>query len=359
MKRMKAKKSQQLIEFLLIAPFLIIFLGILTEYAYALNINMTLTQGLKEVTSSIYSKISPTTTAASIEAQVKSDLTTYLQNNNVPTDTENNLRVTYTPVTSQCTIFMAGYIYYPAFSLPKMFFRILPDHFNFLATIPVPTAFLASNNYNNSIDSTTLDKVWSSTADFSKLDSFDSSKEGVLKCGTDARNGMLFLFPNSTAKALGYSKMYALVTWTGSIIKSGALNYNVNLATGKINTCSNTLCSATPTNFIDYINSYKNIIIINDPDANDIDNISSVWAYDSPSMNPITVTTSTDLSASSTDGVLKRSIAMITPPSTVFGNYDNLSYTTVYTLGSIVLSAPNIDDPDVQRILPGAKKWQN
>lgn len=356
MKRMKAKKSQQLIEFLLIAPFLIIFLGILTEYAYALNINMTLTQGLKEVTSSIYSEINPGSTAASIESQALSDLTTYLQNNNVPVNSENNLRLSYTPISSQCTIFMAGYIYYPAFSLPKMFFRILPDHFNFLATVPVPTAFLGTNNYNNSVDSTTLDKVWSSTADFSKLDSFDSSKEGVLKSGTDARNGMLFLFPNSAAKALGHPNMYALVTWTGSIIKSGALTYNVDFGTGKINTCSNTLCSSTPTNFIDYISGYKNIIIINDPDANDIANLSSTWSYDS-NMNPITVTTSTDLSGSSIDGILKRSIAMITPPSTVFGNYDNLGYETVYTLGSMVISAPNLDEKYVQKILPGAKKW--
>lgn len=340
---MNAKKSQQLIEFLLIAPFLIIILGILTEFAYALNIQMTLIQGLKEVTSNIYSEISPGATTDSIKTQALSDLKTYLSNNNAPVESENNINLSYVTVSPQSAVFMARYTYYPGFTLPKMFFKIMPDQFEFLATVPVPTAFLGVNNYSSGVNSTTLDKVWSSTADFSDLDSFNSSKNGILKSGATARNAMLFLVPNSAAKALGYSNLYALVTWTGSIITIGAQTYNVNITTGKINTCSSTTCSATATNFIDYMaaNNYYNVILINDSDAADIADLPTNWAYDS-SMNPITVTTSTDLSGSNADGILKRALSIITAPSTVNGNYDNLSNTsyTVKHLGSMVFCIP-------------------
>ncbi len=345
MKLFKKKKAQQLIEFLLVAPFMIIILGVLTEYAYALNINMTLTQGLKTVTSSIYSKISPSTTKSTIDSLVASELQTYLSNNNVPLNSENALKVSSVVVSNQTSIFMATYKYYPAFTLPNTYFRILPEEFDFLATAAIPTAFISSNNYSSGITSTDLDKIWSSTADFSSLDSFNSSKNGIMKSGTADRQRMIFLVPNSSAKTLGYSNLYALVNWTGSILMSGTNTYNANLSTGMINTCSATSCSATSTPFKSFIttspNSYYNIIIINDDDADDITTLKNNWAYNT-SGSTINVDYSTDISSENVDGILKRALAIITPPSSSVGNYDNISASSykVTALGSMVICAP-------------------
>lgn len=348
MKKIKNKKAQELIEFLLIVPFMIVILGIVTEYAYAFNINMTLSEGLKTAAASVYSQISSTTTKSGIESLVKTNLETYLSNNNVPLDkTENNLTVSSVIVSDQTAIFMASYTYIPAFTLPNPFLIVFPQRFNFLATTSVPTAFLSTNNYNNSIDSITLDKIWSSSANFSSLDSFNSSKNGIMKSGVAARSNMLFLVLNNVAKTLGYNNMYVLVDWNGAILKSGTETYNLNLTTGKIATCSTTTCTNKPNNFTDYItsspNNYYNVIFVQDTDADDVNDLANNWAYQPGSGTPIAVTTSTDISTTGVDGVLKRSLAIISPPSTSLGNYDNDSssgYKVTY-FGSMVFCAPS------------------
>ena len=70
----KSSVAQQLVEFLLVAPLMIIILGILLEYAYALSINMTLAQGLKQSTSIIYGQIKPAMTQAEITTLVQATL---------------------------------------------------------------------------------------------------------------------------------------------------------------------------------------------------------------------------------------------------------------------------------------------
>lgn len=231
---LKKKKAQQLVEFLLVAPFMIIILGILTEYAYALNINMTLTQGLKTVTSSIYGDIKPETTTSEITTLVTTNLTDYLSTSNIPTNTENNIKVNYFTI-GENAVFIARYTYFPAFTLPNVYFKIMPDQFDFLATSSVPKAFLEENDYSMSVDSQTLDKVWSSTAGFSSQDDFNASKEGIMK-DTTGRSNMLFLIP--TTAAVGLTKAYALVDWNGNTLKSGTNIYTLNTDNGNLYECS-------------------------------------------------------------------------------------------------------------------------
>ena len=154
-------KSQQLVEFMLVVPFMIIIFGILTEYAYALSVNMNLNQGLKYVTSNIYSQIKPDMTADQINALVLKGLydsntgTGYLADNNVPLTAANNLQVYYT-IAGENAVFIATYKYISAFTLPMVYINFLPKTFNFSAVALVPTAFLRPNNYDN-ITSTNLD----------------------------------------------------------------------------------------------------------------------------------------------------------------------------------------------------------
>lgn len=215
---LKKKTSQQLVEFLLVVPFMVIILGILVEYAYALNINMTLTQGLKAITSSycsddgsgtnkcygIYDKISPNTGAAEIQTLMNQGFKQYLKDNNVPTNPENNISVKYLTATGETTIFYAKYTYIPAFTLPNVYFKFLPDKFDFFASIAVPTAFMNSNKaYNLSTDA--LTKIWASGGDLADNPaSFDSAKRGALAtpyADIGSTSEILFLVPNPNLTA--------------------------------------------------------------------------------------------------------------------------------------------------------------
>src|SRR5574344_443002 len=102
------KSAQQLIEFLLVAPFFVIIFGILTEYAYAFTVDMTLEFGLKKVTAEIYSQIKPNMDVAQIEKNVKTSFEEYLTENNVSTKSENNITVNSVSVGNN-EMFIANY----------------------------------------------------------------------------------------------------------------------------------------------------------------------------------------------------------------------------------------------------------
>jgi len=360
---MKFKKSQQLVEFLLVAPFMVIFLGLMTEYAYALNINLTLTQGLKTAASSIYREIKPGTTSASINSLVLSNLTEYLSANNAPTNAENALIVSYV-TKGETTIFLAQYTYIPAFTLPNVYFKIMPNQFNFLATATVPTAFLNPNNYDTSIDSTVLDKIWSAS-DFSSIDAFNGSKRGVMK-DVPGRNNMLFMAENVTLSNIitgTPGSVYTLVKWDGTLHKNGANTYNVNMLTGNLYTCSPPAtavptCAAAGMTLMNYItnNNLYNVVFINPNDddfssvQDDLRDLSDNW---------IVPAGSTDLSGNSVDGILKRSLSLFDTTSTSIGNYDNLdaaSY-TVTPFGSAIFTRPS--SLSIAKLLTGTAPNRN
>lgn len=195
----KKKVAQQLVEFLLVVPFMVIILGILTEYAYALNINLTIAQAIKTATSAgymakddagvdhyfgTYSQIGPQADKAASQKFIVDKVTAgfiqYLKDNNVPTKIENNISVKPLTVGST-TIFVAGYTYIPAFTLPNVFFRILPDKFDFSAASTVPSAFLGDNSaYVGGYDTNDLNRIWASSGDLANIDSFDSGKKGAI-----------------------------------------------------------------------------------------------------------------------------------------------------------------------------------
>ncbi len=311
----KKKKAQQLVEFLLVVPFIVIILGILTEYAYALNINMTLNDALKTVASSIYGNIKPGMTQSDIKTALQNNLITYLNDNRVPTNSENNVTVGYF-ISGQTAVFMASYTYIPAFTLPNVYFKVLPDKFNFFTTSAVPSAFLNENNYNTSIDSSVLDGIWSSTASFSSLDSFNDSKKGIMK-DTDGRENMIFLVP-TTAPDL--TKAYILVDWDGAMKKNfGGDVYVLNADDGGVYECSSSACTSASKTFFSYLteNNYYNITFVHDNETpNDLNTLSDYWIEPSGS---------TDISANSVDGILKRALSLINASNLSIGNYDNIN----------------------------------
>lgn len=355
----KNRKAQQLVEFLLVAPFIVIFLGVLTEYAYALNCNLTLSQGLKQVTSTIYREIVPNISDSNIRNYVISELTNYLQTNNVPVGGAYSLDVGYYPgaSTTKNAVFIASYDYTPAFTLPNVFFHIMPEKFTFRATSSVPAAFLSSNAYDSTISSTKLDGIWNSTANFSSLNAFDTSKRGIMNLTPSATPNIMFLVPQTVAVAGNY---YALLYWSGNKIEPRYLN----LADGILYTCDATTCTSSGTKLLSTYSGVYNFVFIPKEDTDltyagtDATKLKSYWIHVKDSCNTTApkpcVDTTNPISDKTVDGILKRNLAIIGVTGLSIGNYDGLDVSAasynpsvvennsyiVETYGSIVFAHP-------------------
>lgn len=323
----KNRKAQQLVEFLLVAPFIVIFLGILTEYAYALNCNMTLTQGLKEVTASIYREIEPYMATNDIRNLVKSDLEAYLKNNNVPIGGNYDLDVGYNiDANNTNAVFVASYNYVPAFTLPNIYFHILPDKFTFMATSSIPVAFLKPNNYGSSINSLKLDQIWSSSINFASLDGFNDAKNGIMTSTLASAVKIIFLIPTNTVASDLNNKFYSIVTWNGSIQPS-----LVKVNDGKLYTCNISGCTTDGSTFASrYTNYYDFMFVHDDEIPSDLTKLGTYWTHIKDSCNETTYTCKPigglKISDKTVDGILKRTLGIIVPPLNLSaGNFDNLN----------------------------------
>lgn len=349
MKIFKNRKAQQLVEFLLVAPFIVIFLGVLTEYAYALNCNMTLTQGLKEVTANIYSEIEPYMSTADINNLVIADLTSYLKNNNVPVGGNYSLDVGYNIDTNNTNaVFVASYNYVPAFTLPNIFFNILPEHFTFMATSSIPTAFLAPNDYGPAIDSLKLDQIWSSSINFSSLDGFNDAKRGAMASTLAEGIKILFLVPANTAASDSDNNFYSIVTWDGTVLPSVANPNYVNTADGKLYTCDLVSCTATGSKFMNTYSSYYNFMFVHDAEIpSDLTKLKTYWTHIKDSCNETTYTCTPigglKISDKTVDGILKRTLGIILPPMNMStGNFDNIDV-SLYNANASALMSSRVD----------------
>lgn len=180
MRIMKKLRAQQLIEFLLVVPFMVIILGIITEYAYALNVNLSLYTGIRSVTSTIYSEIKPNMTKADIQDFVKERLENYLVANNIPLSAANDLKINVV-MTDDYAAFIVNYTYLSAFTLPNVYFHVLPSQFEFSAVAVVPSGFLKPNKYPSDINSLTLDKIWGTPSSYNSLDAFIPLENGIMQ----------------------------------------------------------------------------------------------------------------------------------------------------------------------------------
>lgn len=313
-RKSRKKFAQQLVEFLLVAPFLVIILGILTEYAYALNCNTTLSDGLKMVTGSIYSEISPAMTDVALQGKVIADLRDYLQANNVPTRQENTLTVSRTMIGDNA-VFVANYKYVSAFTLPNVFFHFLPDSFDFQAISIVPRSFMQGNTaYSGGLSSTDLDKVWTGS-NFSGLSTYDGVKNGVMGLTSSDHPSVLFLVA-STPPVAG---TYNVVSWDGRVLDT------LNMSTGKTGSGLN-LMSAYP--------NCHTFIFANDAEVPPaLTYLPVYWTHkkgtcsdSAPTCTPIDA--GTTISDPITDGILKRALALIKTGGalpTSGGNFDNIA----------------------------------
>lgn len=312
MRSFKKKKAQQLIEFLLAAPFLIAFLALVTEYAYALNVNMTLSQGVKTVTAEIYKSIKPDMTSDSVKNLVYTKLVKYLEDNNIVTNYalihEDAVSIN-TLTVDDSTIFIANYRYYTAFSLPNHLISILPDKFDFMASAVVPKAFLADNSAYT-IESSTLNNINGDDSSLPQSELYRGYKHGVLNEQTTYRDNMLFLYP-TTIPSIGDA--YFILYWSGNALSRSGDFVFAKKDSSAIYTCNAMFVCTTDASYnwnsIVTAKNPKNIVFVNDSTAN--------WL--------LAPAGATDFSPANVTGRLKNAVALVEPNGSSKGNYDNLS----------------------------------
>lgn len=305
MKRFKNKKAQQLVEFLLVAPFLVIILGIVTEYAYALNVNMTLSLGIKTVSADIYKNIKPNFTSEQIQLSVYNALNQYLLNNKIPVP-ESSLRLK-TLTIDENVIFLASLSYYPAFTLPNTYFRILPEQFEFSASAVVPKAFLNDTSAYNLTTDNLLGMSW--------------GKSGAMNNGGGWSS--LFLVQTDAYKEsplIGTGGAYLLKSWYDQEMQGNNGPLVLKKGTGELYDCSSTTeCTLYWNNLAGYVlGNYNTVFFVHDS--------SSTW------LNPQGVY---DISPESVTGVLKNAVALTNGSDMSLGNYDNIevmAYNNIFTL---------------------------
>lgn len=363
----KKIKAQQLVEFLLVVPFMVIILGILTEYAYALNVDATLNDGLKAATSSIYSEIKPNMSKADINNIVTAQLRDYMRKNNAPVQPENNLSVDYVTI-GENAVFLARYTYLSAFTLPNVYFHILPEKFNFCASAPLPAAFLRQNTYDATVDSVALDKIWSSTADFSQIDSFNASKQGIMmntySASGSPTDDIAFFVPVDSSITFNINPFsYYIIHWNGKNWSGDNDNpWIADLTDGYIHHCSNATssCTATSDRILNKLSGVTSIIFSHSylgmqPTGGCDVKIAGNTCWIQSKSNKIADTTE--------DGALKQELALTDSDTKLSGgNYDNkdtslyspnpgVQSSTKYvlaTFGSLVI----IYSPSLDPILP-------
>lgn len=172
------KKAQQIIEFLLITPFIIAILGIMTELAYAFNINMTLQKATEYAAGEAY--LYPG--EFSLETKIKNSLIKYLDEHYVPYTDSINIQIVKT---GQNAVVLSSYTYKSAFILPNMFVKIIPEEFNFSGIASLSNAYVKEGKFELD-DSET--KFFASSRGILKNDEKISS-------GLNARDCVAFLVP--------------------------------------------------------------------------------------------------------------------------------------------------------------------
>lgn len=300
---LKKKKAQQLIEFLLIAPFFIALLIIIIEYVYAINIDMTFSNGLKKAVSEVSQSIDSTSTKASINNSIFTKLSIYMDEHIGTSDIKSFNSLDF----DNTTVYVATYDYKPVFSLPTLYFNIIPERFNFVASSSMPKVLNNGVGYTSSYSNAILNNIF-------------NTSNGIMNNTVNAPVSMVFLIPVNTTFL---PNAYTIISWNGNILKNGTDYTLVSLNDGMLYNC-NTLCNPTGVSSLSLIGSSKNIMFINDSaislDLSNIDAyINNYW------VTPVGTTLS--LSNTNVDGILKRAVAiseMYPNLKTPMGNYDNI-----------------------------------
>lgn len=199
------KKAQQLAEFLLVAPLLMIFILILVEFSFALNARITLAEAVKN---SVF-KAKQNVYSNTLISEIQSYIQTYLSDHNIPNSDSATVSAV---VVDDNTMILAHYSYIPVFKLSSMFGNIIPDKYNFTSYQLIDNAYLnASGGFGSTLTTSNL-------SSFGFLGIGLDRRNGVIKDqaidGTDARTLTAFMVDFGTAP--NGNKIARVFDWFGT-----------------------------------------------------------------------------------------------------------------------------------------------
>ena len=154
------RKAQQLVEFVLILPIILVILLVILELGFAINARITLAEAVKISVGKINQLYQmPGNATATKQAQIEYSLTNLMQNyfnlHNMPYADNMTVKILPGTGTSQTSLVVANYIYYPVFILPNFFgTKIIPTSIPMSSFQTVNNALLNGNNYTSSYFST-------------------------------------------------------------------------------------------------------------------------------------------------------------------------------------------------------------
>lgn len=150
---MRRLKAQQIVEFMLAAPLLILFFAILTEFAYSFNIHLVLSNAVKSSVSAYLNTIKADSTEDDYKYAVNNYILNDLQKNKIPNA---GSTVTQVITVDKYPAVVGSYTYNPGFG-----FAFLPAlrtiHMDTITVFPfeVPD----TSGYENGISTDELDTI--------------------------------------------------------------------------------------------------------------------------------------------------------------------------------------------------------
>lgn len=150
---MRKLKAQQITEFMLATPLLIIFFVVLTEFAFAFNSHLVFTSALKSSISAYINNIRVDSTDTDFQNAISNYVLTDMQNNRIP-----NLNTLETQLitTGENPVVVGSYTYNPDFH-----FAFLPalKNISMKTSSVFPIKKQSFSGYNNGISTDELNLI--------------------------------------------------------------------------------------------------------------------------------------------------------------------------------------------------------
>ncbi len=150
---MKKKNAQQIMEFILVLPLLIIFFVILTEFAFAFNANLVLTNATKSAAFAYLENISTDSEKETFDQAIESYIKEELKNNKIPN--LNSLETNLITIETYPTI-ITKYTYNPDF---KFVFLPALKNLNMSAVTVLPFKGLDLTGYENALSAAQVEMI--------------------------------------------------------------------------------------------------------------------------------------------------------------------------------------------------------
>ncbi len=227
------KKAQQLVEFALVLPIIIVVLVIIVEFGYIINARISLSESVKLSmikVNQLYSQPgNDAAKEAAIITSIQDDLKTYFDDQGLPYS--DSLAVTIEKVPNSLTsVIRVNYVYKPFFSLTNFFGSdIIPTEYTFTSTQIVNDVLLRANNLDSALSTMDLSSFGKTATNFDGRTSVLKNQDFVIDAVNtiDLRKSVAFLVgigPDDYTYA-------RLVNWYGEDLLPANLVINIQTGT--------------------------------------------------------------------------------------------------------------------------------